>query len=151
MNDRELLQAGFKYAYALCHNYHEAEDLVQQAWFRLHRKYGKVETKALLFKTIRNLIMDRIRRDKVVSFESVEDREFASAAEVRASKDDVEAILSGLRREERESLYLNVVEGYTAQEIADQTGSPRGSILSLIHRAKKKLREGLDNSFDRAN
>ncbi|MBN2234000.1 MAG: RNA polymerase sigma factor [Opitutales bacterium] len=151
MNDRELLQAGFKYAYALCHNYHEAEDLVQQAWFRLHRKYGKVETKALLFKTIRNLIMDRIRRDKVVSFESVEDREFASSAEVRASKDDVEAILSGLRREERESLYLNVVEGYTAQEIADQTGSPRGSILSLIHRAKKKLREGLDNSFDRAN
>ena len=151
MNDRELLQAGFKYAYALCHNHHEAEDLVQQAWFRLHRKYGKVETKALLFKTIRNLIMDKIRRDKVVSFESVEDREFASSAEVRASKDDVEAILLGLRREERESLYLNVVEGYTAQEIADQTGSPRGSILSLIHRAKKKLRDGLGNSFDRAN
>jgi hypothetical protein len=42
-----------------------------------------------------------------------------------------------------------VVEGYTAQEIADQTGSPRGSILSLIHRAKKKLHGGLLKGYDR--
>jgi RNA polymerase sigma-70 factor (ECF subfamily) len=150
MDDSEMLQAGFRYAYSLCHDYHDAEDYVQQAWFRLHRKYGKVETKALLFKTIRNLRMDRLRRDKVVAFEPIEEREFDSHVEVRASNDDVQAILQQLRTEEREALYLNVVEGYTAQEIADQTGSPRGSILSLIHRAKKKLHGGLLKRFDRA-
>lgn len=121
---------------------------MQQAWFKLHRKYGRVDTKALLFKTIRNLRMDRLRRDKIVSFEPMEEREFDSHLEVRASKDDVKAILSQLREREREALYLNVVEGYTAQEISEMTQTPRGSVLSLIHRAKKKLNGGLLKGFD---
>ncbi|MEQ9824818.1 MAG: RNA polymerase sigma factor [Puniceicoccaceae bacterium] len=150
MDDQDLLQSGFRYAYSLCNDYHDAEDYVQQAWFKLHRKYGKVETKALLFKTIRNLRMDRLRRDKIVSFEPMEEREFDSNSEVRASKEDVKAILEQLRKEEREALYLNVVEGYTAQEISEMTGSPRGSILSLIHRAKKKLHGGLLRGYDSA-
>jgi RNA polymerase sigma-70 factor, ECF subfamily len=150
MDEQDLLQAGFRYAYSLCNDYHDAEDYVQQAWFKLHRKYGRVETKALLFKTIRNLRMDRIRRDKIVSFEPMEEREFDSELDVRASKDDVKAILEQLRKEEREALYLNVVEGYTAQEISDMTGTPRGSILSLIHRAKKKLHGGLLKGYDSA-
>ena len=121
---------------------------MQQAWFKLHRKYGQVETKALLFKTIRNLRMDRLRRDKIVAFEPMEEREFDSNVKVSASKDDVKAMLEQLRKEEREALYLNVVEGYTAQEISDMTGTPRGSILSLIHRAKKKLKGGLLKGYD---
>jgi RNA polymerase sigma-70 factor (ECF subfamily) len=148
MDEQEMLQSGFRYAYSLCHDYHDAEDYVQQAWFKLHRKYGRVETKALLFKTIRNLRMDRLRRDKIVAFEPMEEREFDSNAEVRASKEDVDAILKQLRKEEREALYLNVVEGYTAQEISEMTKTPRGSVLSLIHRAKKKLNGGLLKSFD---
>ena len=149
MDNNELLRSGFRYAYSLCHDYHDAEDYVQQAWFKLHRKYGRVDTKALLFKTIRNLRMDRIRRDKIVAFEPMEEREFDSAEEVRASKDDVKAILSQLRDGEREALYLNVVEGYTAQEISEMTHTPRGSVLSLIHRAKNKLKGGLLKGYDR--
>ena len=149
MDNNELLRSGFRYAYSLCHDYHDAEDYVQQAWFKLHRKYGRVDTKALLFKTIRNLRMDRLRRDKIVSFEPMEEREFDSHFEVRASKDDVKAILSQLREGEREALYLNVVEGYTAQEISEMTKTPRGSVLSLIHRAKKKLNGGLLKGYDR--
>jgi RNA polymerase sigma-70 factor, ECF subfamily len=148
MDNNELLRSGFRYAYSICHDYHDAEDYVQQAWFKLHRKYGRVDTKALLFKTIRNLRMDRLRRDKIVSFEPMAEREFDSNYEVRASKDDVKAILSGLRDGEREALYLNVVEGYTAQEISEMTHTPRGSILSLIHRAKKKLNGGLLKGYD---
>jgi hypothetical protein len=56
---------------------------------------AEVESKAILFKTIRNLRMDRLRRDKVVSFEPMAEREFDSESEVRASKDDVNAILQG--------------------------------------------------------
>jgi len=145
-----MLQSGFRYAYSLCNDYHDAEDYVQQAWFKLHRKYGKVETKALLFKTIRNLRMDRLRRDKIVTFEPMEEREFDSESDVRASKEDVKALLEQLRKEEREALYLNVVEGYTAQEISEMTDTPRGSVLSLIHRAKKKLHGGLIKGYDSA-
>ena len=53
---------------------------------------------------------------------------------------DLEKPLSRLREEEREALFLNVVEGYTAQEIAKLTDRPRNTVLSLIHRARFKLR-----------
>jgi len=46
-----------------------------------------------------------------------------------------------LRPNEREALYLNAVEGYTAREIAKQTDMPRNTVLSLIFRARKKLAE----------
>lgn len=49
-------------------------------------------------------------------------------------------LLSHLRPEDRELLYLSAVEGHTAAELAEATGRPRGTILSQLFRAKKKLR-----------
>ena len=54
-----------------------------------------------------------------------------------------------LRPEERETMYLAVVEEYTAQEIADMTNRPRGTILSLMHRTRKKLRTILEKEQGR--
>ena len=41
------------------------------------------------------------------------------------------------------SIVLSVVEGYTAREIAELLGVPRGTVLSLMHRARGKLRRWL--------
>jgi DNA-directed RNA polymerase specialized sigma24 family protein len=51
------------------------------------------------------------------------------------------AALAQLRDEEREALFLCAVEGWTAQEVSDRTGQPRGTVLSLIHRGRIRLRE----------
>ena len=40
---------------------------------------------------------------------------------------------------ERELLFFWAVEGCTAQEIADRTDSPRGTVLSRIHRLRQKI------------
>ncbi|HBO96403.1 MAG TPA: hypothetical protein DD667_24220, partial [Gammaproteobacteria bacterium] len=40
---------------------------------------------------------------------------------------------------ERELMYLWAVEGFTAQQIATELEQPRGSVLSRIHRIRKKL------------
>lgn len=53
---------------------------------------------------------------------------------------DLDVLLAGLKTAERETLFLNCVEGYTADEIARHTGQPRGTVLSLLSRAKRKLR-----------
>ena len=55
--------------------------------------------------------------------------------------DELERVLARLRVEEREVLYLAVAERYRAAEIAAMTGRPRNTVLSLMHRAKRKLRE----------
>lgn len=53
-----------------------------------------------------------------------------------AGKLILEQALAQLRSIEREALFLAVVEGYTAQEIADLTQQGRGTVLSLIHGRK---------------
>jgi DNA-directed RNA polymerase specialized sigma24 family protein len=35
-----------------------------------------------------------------------------------------------------EALFLHEVEGYSASEISPMTGQPRGTVLSLMHRAR---------------
>ncbi|MEM1058555.1 MAG: RNA polymerase sigma factor [Verrucomicrobiota bacterium] len=139
LSPEELVQAGYRYALSLTHHPHDAEDLVQQAWMRLHHRYGGVETKALLFKTVRNLFTDKLRRSAIVVFEPMDDHDPAAEARPPASA-DLDTLLAQLRSPEREALYLSAVEGYTAAEIGELWGNPRGSVLSLIYRAKAKLR-----------
>ena len=65
----------------------------------------------------------------------------AAASEEPGVKGDLEALLAVLRPVERETLFLHYCQGHTAEEIAQLTGQPRGTVLSLLHRAIAKLRE----------
>jgi RNA polymerase sigma-70 factor (ECF subfamily) len=148
MKNRDLLDAGFRYALSLTARHQDAEDLVQEAWFRLHRHAGKVSGKPLLFTTIRNIFVDQYRRDRLVVFEPLDESpcvpaEIVDVSAAAIAAHDLEGPLAALRAEEREALLLNVVEGYSAGEIAQLTGRSRGTVLSLVHRARLKLRRAL--------
>ena len=147
VDENELVQAGYRYALSIARHHQDAEDLVQQAWLKLQRAYGKVEGTPVLFRTIRNLFYDQKRRSKIVQFEPLEKSPEPGRSEVLGVSLDMELLMSRLRPEEREALFLNVVEGYTATEISNQTGSPRGTILSHIHRARQKLAKALGGEF----
>jgi RNA polymerase sigma-70 factor (ECF subfamily) len=43
-----------------------------------------------------------------------------------------------LSPEENELLYYWAVEGYTVQELSDETGKPKGTLLSRLYRIRKK-------------
>jgi len=146
-SDDELVQAGYRYALSIARDHHDAEDLVQQAWLKLIRAYGKVEGTPVLFRSIRNLFYDQKRRNKIVQFEPLEFSPEPGKSEANGVAMDMAQLMARLRPEESEALYLNVVEGYTASEIASQTGSPRGTILSHIHRARQKLAKALGSEF----
>ena len=147
--DAERLQCGYRYALALTHQPADAEDLVQEAWLNLTRRYGSVESNALLFTAVRNLFVDQCRRKKIVQFDSLdqpEPPELPPVAEDEPGvKGDLETLLAVLRPVERESLFLHYYQGHTAEEIAQITGQPRGTVLSLLHRAIAKLRAAAAN------
>ena len=147
MSESELAQAGYRYALSIARHQHDAEDLVQQAWLKLQRAYGGVEGTPVLFRTIRNLFYDVKRRSKIVQFEPLDKSPEQGKGESSGVALDMELLMSRLRPEEREALYLNVVEGFTATEISEKTGSPRGTILSHIHRARQKLTKALGSEF----
>jgi len=144
LDDGDLLQVGFRYAFALTHHHHDAEDLVQAAWLKLNRRRRAVDTtRALLFTVIRNLHVDRYRRRQRVPFVSLDtcavDAE-QSEGRQEPLDEEIGRLLARLREAEREALFLHVVAGYSVDEIAKLTGRPRGTVLSLMHRGRRKLR-----------
>lgn len=147
MQSSELLQAGYRYALALTHDRHEAEDLVHDAWLKLHERSRLLRGRAYFLRTVRNLFIDRYRRNRMILLEPLSDENILAdptsiAPEVipqLVSDDALNAALMRIRPEEREVLCLNAVEKMTAAQIARHTGRSRNTVLSLIHRGKTKL------------
>jgi len=145
-----LIQASYRYACALCPHAYDAEDLVHDAWIKVSARYGPLPDKALLFRAIRNRYIDRYRHAQRVRQVEFDERDSAlyDVADVIDTDLDIDAsqlmqALGKLRDKEREALFLAVIEGYTAEEISRLTDSPRSTALSLVHRAKIKLRTWL--------
>ncbi len=141
--EEELLHTGYRYALSLTSRHHDAQDLVQQAALRLYRSYGGLKSRALLFTTLRNLFYDQLRRNQVVRFDSIEDKdphiiELTMASPANEHR-DMEAMLKPLEPQEREVIFLHYVLGYTAREIGKLTQRPRNTVLSLLSRSRKKL------------
>ena len=134
------LKSAYRYAISLTGNKQDSEDLVQYASLKLIRKYGKILSRSLLFTTIRNLFVDQLRRKKVVSFAPIDLLPEPGLSVAHGAKSDIETALAALNPQEREAIYLNVVEGYTADEIGKRIGKSRGTILSRISRGRRKLK-----------
>ncbi len=153
--DTETLNACYRYALALSGNQQDAEDLVQEGWLKLSGRFGYKPDRPLLFRTVRNLFIDQTRRQRrVEDYRSryadnnpeSEPCQGSATAEFR----NMEQPLQNLRNIERETLFLSVVEGYTASEIAKLTGMTRGSVLSMLHRTRKKLQAAIDDGDKRS-
>ncbi len=157
-NLETLLQSGFRYACSLTHQHAEAEDLVQEAWLKLARRKQSGQhqswNKSLFFVTLRNLYIDRYRRNRLVVLEPLD--ELSNGPDLRGAPGNEQEIamdiqwlersLSILRVEEREAIYLHLVEGYTAAEVAELTERSRNTVLSLIQRGRKKLVNALNQA-----
>ncbi|HVR45008.1 MAG TPA: RNA polymerase sigma factor [Thermoanaerobaculia bacterium] len=149
----ELLESAYRYAMSLTHEPADAEDLIQDACLAILAS-GAPWERPYLFATIRNRFIDRYRRRRKLTFVALGEGDGSDGAEPRFDEvvPDVlesgllERALGSLRVEEREALFLAVVEGYTVEEIGRLTSRPRGTILSLLHRTKGKLRDLLGGS-----
>ncbi len=153
----ELLQSGYRYAYSLTHHKSTAEDLLQDAWVAVLQAHGP-HTTAYLFSAIRSRFLNHHKRERLVPMIALDDAPSVSNMEhaqhdplLHADTHTIDAALARLRPVERETLYLSAVEGYTAEEIARNTNQPRGTILSLLHRARSKLRRILSPDTKQRN
>ncbi|TDI51887.1 MAG: RNA polymerase sigma factor [Acidobacteria bacterium] len=145
----DLLQRGYRFAFSLTHDAARAEDVLQEAWVSVLRARGP-HTVGYLFATIRSRFVDQYRRELIAPTESLDAHpHLAAEAEAtfwteRCQSVPVHAALhramASLRPEERAVLVLSAVEGYTAREIGELLDAPRGTVLSLMHRTRVKLR-----------
>jgi RNA polymerase sigma-70 factor (ECF subfamily) len=146
----DLLSRAHGYALSLAHDATRAEDLVQDACLSTLRARAGWSA-PYPFRAVRSRFIDALRRETplalVVTPEPdgevtlADDRAFGPALPCDGT--DLWAAMGQLRPEEREALYLAAVEGWTASEIGAWLDRPRATVLSIVHRAKRKLRRAL--------
>jgi RNA polymerase sigma-70 factor, ECF subfamily len=61
----------------------------------------------------------------------------------RTTDSDLLRALRGLPNEFRTAVYLADIEGYPYREIAEIMGTPVGTVMSRLHRGRRKIREQL--------
>ena len=153
----DILRQGYRFALSLTHDRAAAEDLLHDACVSVLRAKGPA-TAPYLITAIRNRFIDQRRRDLIAPIESLDvgprpqldhEDEFWSdpinAVEMRSA---LQGALGLLRPEERAVLVLSAVEGYSAREIGEMLNAPRGTVLSLMHRARIKMRRWLTDNHD---
>lgn len=137
----------YRYAWWLCQDKHIAEDLVQETFARAWKSLCDLrdEKAALAW------LMTTVRRENARRFERVQP-EF-SVMEVDALADHyqhydtsteafvVRQALVRLPVEYREPLLLQVLEGYSCDEIAEQLNISSNVVMTRLFRARQKLRE----------
>jgi RNA polymerase sigma-70 factor (ECF subfamily) len=141
-NNEELLQSGYRYAYALTHHQQSAEDLIAQSWIYLGQTIRILDRKQL-FRHIKKLFNEKSSRGEILTFqakESFQPNLFHLIDQMeRPIHGDLEYLLAHLSPHEREILYLQNNECLGPDEIAEIVGIHKTSIQKNLVQAKQRL------------
>jgi RNA polymerase sigma-70 factor (ECF subfamily) len=135
-----------------------AEDVVQEtllrAWNRLDTLQEDVAARAWLLTIARREVARMFQRKKANTTD-IEDLSAADEATLASHATpeivEVRKAIWSLPDEYREPLMLQVMLGFTTQEIADRMGTTQAAVLSRLFRARNKLRETLGPMPDDGN
>ena len=154
MFSADQLNNFYRYCFSLTGEEHEAYDLLQSSIEKfLNIDANNIENKsAYIKKIIRNHYIDECRKRSKIDEEQYDetvtyvDMNTDSLEKIIASQYQVEEVWRQLTVSEREIMYFWAVEGYTTDELAKFLGLPRGTLLSKIHRLRKRLEKQFNES-----
>jgi len=146
-----LLDLLYRIARNAGQDHHRAEDIVQETYLRAYVAFDQRRsdnTRAWMVSICLNLIRSEGRRrqrriTEAPLFESAEVEALgASVSEQALARLDQEAVaraLTHLPRDQRTAIVLMDLAGLTASEAAEALGCPRNTVLSWVHRGRKRL------------
>jgi len=145
----------------------DAEDLVQEtfakAFANFHQFRAGTNLRAWLYRILTNTFINSYRKKqrepRQDTTDEIKDWQLA-AAEAHTSSgmrsaenevldhlpdSDIKQALARLPEEFQEVIYLVDIEGYAYKEVAERMGTPLGTVMSRLHRARRQLREMLSD------
>ena len=155
---RRYSDRAFRAAYRVVRDEAEAEDVLQEALIKAYRALRNFESRSSfytwLYRIVVNLALDRRRRSKAgVSLEwddnvarQIDARVPRSAdadPELTSMRGEVRKLVAegiqGLPDGQREVLLLREVDGLSYEEIAETMQISKGTVMSRLHYARKKM------------
>jgi RNA polymerase sigma-70 factor (ECF subfamily) len=168
---RELYEAYHRRAFAVAlgvvKNPDDARDIVQDAFIKVHKHIdgfqGSSSFYTWLYRIVMNLSIDQVRRSKKskqvdyddgVAREEVEAGGGAATAGLprvnpgesalrRELSEAIQAALETLPEYHRAVIVLREVEGLSYEEMAEALEVPKGTIMSRLFHARRKMQEAL--------
>ena len=136
----------FRFALWLSRDPELAQDVVQEALVRAWKSFGSLRDEA----SVKTWLFTIVRREHARYYErkrletrDIDDLSAAEAALIATGHDtdidDMRRAILQLEGDYREPLVLQVMLGFSTQEIADFMGIKPGAVLTRLHRARKKL------------
>lgn len=155
------LEVMYRVARSLTRNPTDAEDLVQDTLIRAYKAIDRFDgryPRAWLLTIMRNAQLNRVRRkrpelmrdpdltmqrvaDTSEDGRNVEDQVLEGVFDER-----VENALDALPEKFRAVIEMVDMNGLAYQEAADVLGVPVGTVMSRLHRARKRIRDDLEKS-----
>ena len=141
----------YRYAAWLSRDHAIAEDVVQEALLRAWKSLDALREEA----AAKQWLLTIVRRENARWFErkrletvDVDNLTPSQEALLAESPDedvgDVRAAIYKLDDDYREPLVLQVLMGYSTNEIAEMMGLKQGAVLTRLHRARHKLKGQLE-------
>jgi len=142
----------YRYAYWLCHDKHIAEDLVQETFLRAWRALDSLKDE----KAAKSWLITILRRENARRFErkrfDMSEYDEAAITDVKATSSEQEIENYWLREkiaqmpeEYREPLVLQVIGGFSGEEIASMLSLNKNTVMTRLFRARNQLKEAVDN------
>jgi RNA polymerase sigma-70 factor, ECF subfamily len=139
-----------RFAYSLCGNRQDADDLVQGACEKALKNRSQFQVggrmDSWMYRIIQNLWLDDRRRHKVRGTAIDPDDAFlsdegkaANLPEDRMMLAQVRVAMDGLPEGQREVLALVAIEGLSYRETAETLNIPVGTVMSRLSRARESL------------
>lgn len=155
----------YNYALKISGNSDDAQDLVQETYYKAYRHFDKFQagtnSKAWMFMILKNSFINDYRKSKrepyKLDYEQIqnfyENVKSDRAQENNLDKeyyndlldDELTAAIDQLPTKMREVFLLCDLEGYSYEETAEFVNCPIGTVRSRLHRARHMLQEILFN------
>ncbi len=141
----------FRYGYWLCGDKHVAEDITQETFLRAWRSLESLKddkaAKAWLITILRRENARRFERKQFnysdVEQDSLEDH-ISSSSEEQAEQHLIRRQIAKLEIEYREPLLLQIIGGFSGEEIAGILELNRNTVMTRLFRARNQLKEVLE-------
>jgi RNA polymerase sigma-70 factor, ECF subfamily len=146
------------YFYRLTGNAEISNDLLSEVFVKLVEKihaYGSGSFDLWLFKIATNLFYDHLRqqRQRKKFLESHRRQLEDESTDVKKSDDEASDILQAqlgqLDKQTRELILLRYYSDLSFKEIAQMRKEPIGTVLSKVHRGLMKLRELMEQRYEK--